>query len=677
MSKGCKRRAGRPAGHRPPVREAILLWRLLNKKGRLSPKTHDEKFVRELRSNLKISPSITINQHLRSARTSTTEFMLAVLSALQPLGRMLSDIYALFEKHGIKRSDGNIHIEFDFGAAHKMLKFNANHFRRAFEAHADIMETVQTHLFSYQDLLAISHGINRQLNSAIGELPDAHRPENTTEPFFSWRHGDNAQRMVSGRWWPYVSTPPLPTWDVSDPLRGALNPFVTAILSLCEIASRYPNWEEMWAATVATKRLSDVGDHLRALVSSWDRTLQGYYFSDNLVERFLLLIWDVHDLAPTERSARATLARQIENVVGDHSTPTKSQIPAKALQHFLDLPVWKHRSKIYSIWLVTIVARTFAHPGSFELCGINGNLVFAFTETLLARIRWNRIEMHLVGELRTPAGGVRLTGKGRIDNIQPDYVLRRAEITTGSAAMYVLEAKQYDKASLQNFARALRDYAAVHTDALVGLANYGSVTANIDKTVAALAAKMHDKDLVTRCAAFGNVEPSFPRSVDALCDHMRSAIPEPEPDAPVLSATLLVDVSQSMLTVLPPLEERADLWSNLQLTRMSVVFAADGFNFDAEGISGNEVGMLARTHLQHSAFAMAQIEPSRLEGTIFLTDESGFEETSPYHTKLAAIIVLCRDHAACLYVNAIYRAIIEATIPRLFYCPTVTVTDFS
>ena len=67
----------------------------------------------------------------------------------------------------------------------------------------------------------------------------------------------------------------------------------------------------------------------------------------------------------------------------------------------------------------------------------------------------------------------------------------------------------------------------------------------------------------------------------------------------------------------------------------------------------------------------------RLEGTISLTDELGFEETSSYHRKLAAIIVLCRDHTACLYVNATYRAIIEATIPRLFYRPTVTVTDFS
>ena len=512
-----------------PLRDSFSIWRLLNRKGRLSPKTHDERFVADLRKTLEVPRGEEIDAFLKRASPNTTAFTIAVLNAFEPMGRMLSDIYAMFARHGLKESDDKVLIEFDFGAAKDKLQFDSDHFRRTLQGLSKLRQAMYSYEFYAKDLWEIA----RQIGDALADSNAQPQAQNVYKrtlgkskqgelaSFLSEPHSQAYTIWLKGsldvarNWdrWPYVAPPPFPEFSVGDAVAEAMTPFVSATQRLCEVSSRYPTYEAMRVAADRDNPSTEPGTNLRATVNAWGLSVSRLAQSDRLGEYCLRLIWHVFELAPLEGEARMDLARRIAQIVEANSNRVEAFHLTNAIEDLLDLPMWKYRHQIYSIWLVTVIERAFGDPGQFLLTGRDGHLIFAFVETPVAQLRANGVEMELVSELRTSSGNLELTGKGRTSSVQPDYVIRSTDGSTIGRVRYVLEAKQYAKASLRNFSRALRDYAVVHTNAVVALANYGPMPSTVTAELAALTAKMKDKRVIERCKAFGNVEPTYPASV--------------------------------------------------------------------------------------------------------------------------------------------------------------------
>jgi hypothetical protein len=675
MKKGRKKAIPASADSDKEVRDAASLWNLLSQKGRLYPKTHDKKFVDDLRVALHVPEDEEIIDFLTRMRPDTTTFMLAVLNAFEPFGRMLSAIYAMFVRHGLKESDDKVLVEFDFGEAAGKLQFDANHFRTLLRALSQIRVSLDAHQFTGKDLVEICYEIGGALADANNQPPAPHRalrilgisPEGEPIGLTSIPRSESLRRWLEpeddrkpGYLWPYATSPPLPDLSALDPVDQALKPLIMALGDLCSIAREYPSYE---AFEKAAGTAEDPGLEMRAAVTSWSRGAARRHIGDRLAISILEILWHCSSLAPRDLRSRQDLAQRIVEIIKGRSTLAHTQTPIEALEEFLDLPLWNYREKIYSVWLITIVESAFS-DGEFVMMGDNGKLVFVFGKTLVARIRTWGAELDLISEMRTPAGNIKLLG--RTYGVQPDYIVNYRDGSPMGRVVYVLEAKQYAKADLKEFREALYDYAAVHKESLVSLVNYGPMSKSIDTAVAAIAAEREVEGLAERCTAFGNVEPMFPDNIRKVREHIRQAIRELAA-ADMTPPTLIVDVSYSMSLLLPETMNSAlpELWGALAKSRMPMIFVADGFERVYPGSPSADVVQLTRSHLQSTALRLGEFEASRRKGAVLLTDKDGFKECAEAHRELAAFIVLYAHDQAKIHVNPDYLAKLQCKLPDL------------
>ena len=114
-----------------PLNSAREVWEHFVTHGGLQPNDWDAPLVEELRGQLGIGAG-AIEQELDACAVTTEALVHALLSVLEPFAQMMGELLALFEHHGIQRSDGSAEIVFDFDAPGRPpLRFDLESFRRA------------------------------------------------------------------------------------------------------------------------------------------------------------------------------------------------------------------------------------------------------------------------------------------------------------------------------------------------------------------------------------------------------------------------------------------------------------------------------------------------------------------------------------------------------------------
>jgi hypothetical protein len=171
----------------------------------------------------------------------------------------------------------------------------------------------------------------------------------------------------------------------------------------------------------------------------------------------------------------------------------------------------------------------------------NGCFHIPFKATPVATFtRWEPA-VTLWAELRSPLRNPK--GKGRKENIQPDYTL--AIDRTGGASvppqpapgevMVVVECKQYLKANKMSFKNALHDYASGHPGAQVVLVNYGPAAPSIAADLASLFNPSPEVfgGFQPECMdlARGRFESLLLRAIERVCK--RKSVAPPSVGAPV------------------------------------------------------------------------------------------------------------------------------------------------
>jgi hypothetical protein len=650
------------------IETAEALWNSLNSAGRLSPKSHDKKFVEDLRKGLKISPDADIGEHLRAKKIEPTPFLIAVVNALQPFSMMLNDIYAMFAEGGIRHSNDEVLIQFDFGEADK-LKFDAENFRTALKTLEKLNSTVSLHAFKPGDLNNISGGV---LHALARRHPDYDASARVSDAVIIGNrngqpvmHYDATANDAANAWinhssgWPYLTPPPLPQWSTGDPLGQAITPLSNAVEQLCFRTSRYTSQADLRKARGSNSPQTDK----RIPISLWSEGLLAWVQEDHLVRLYLKMLWLCHELAPKNANDRMAFAIEIKKLISEHSEIKQKTQSTDALNDLLNLPIWQQRSQLYSVWLITVLKRELKSDERFELQGTNGRLDFAFSQTHIADLHIGQDVLKLVAELRTSAKGIALAGEGRKQNIQPDYSLIQSTSGETDQVIYVLEAKQYARANTLNFNKALLDYARVHKRALVALANHGPIPISQPEKLTKMCKALGEKYVSERCQAFAEANPAKPMAIAGIRDHFRLVLNDYSLPLPLL----MLDVSSSM-------NDALNAKGRLAWEKVSEDIAESGMRaaYARNPIKIFQPGEPVREAL-HSLFDNAVDGPLRLcdlpikanEPVILLTDEDGFYETIGHHRKLAGVITLQPDGSLILRMNEDSEPLLRRTLGRL------------
>lgn len=636
---------------RTPARSAIKLWDVFIARGGLVPDTHDKTLLDELRARLRVPPDKSTPEYLCDAKVSTTDFLIALLGATGPWALMISAIYTMFERHGLVQSNDSVVLEFDFDRDNGQLQFSPSHFKRAAVVFGQLTRLVEVRKFAAAELHQLLNVVARLLGEANGfeieseygsvaiGLRNGTIVESDQKPesleFQGWLEPD----------WPFSLAPPFPPHI--DDLSDAIAPLKTAASLLCARTSVYAGWTEMIEAARADKSDSGIGDHIRGFVDDWKLSKVLYSQHDRLGPNLARLAWHVNELAPTEPGARDRLARSIRDAIDVSSDAAAQQVFDGVLEELLDLPLWKQRHQMYSIWLLTVIERALPDNATFRLLHDDRKLLFNFSTTAVAQVTTGNTTLEWVAELRTGARNFALVGEGRKEAVQPDYVLRYVE--DARSALYVLEAKQYRKGDARNFSQALYDYAGVHREAQVVLVNYGSMPRTLAAMLAALIEDIEQQDstdlhIGVRCRTFGNVRPDAGAAVEALrMDILEVLLSLAESARP----RLLVDATGSMTKILPEHpDSRSELWKMLGHWNAPILLVADGL---LDELPAREAGNLAehiRRRAVQSSLAIQSVPSGLRDGAALLTDEAGFAESSSEHHYFSMLIVMTTPNQA-------------------------------
>lgn len=646
-----------------PARSALELWGVINERGGLAPETHDKALLDELRLRLSMPAGQSIPEYLDAANVSATDFLIALVGATGPWAQMLSGMYAMFERHGLVQSNDGVVLEFDFNRTPEALKFTSDHFKRAGAAYRRLTRLVEQRKFVAGELHELLNVIPRLVAKANGFDVEsdrgcqdvAHRggrivsscdaPESIEVRTWLGMPRGNAV----GMFWPYLSSPPFP--PNVDALGDVMTPLKVVATALCDIASAYPGWKELEEGARKDKSAGGIGQDVRGFVQDWSLSKALYSQHDWLGPNLAKLMWQVFELAPRDPEQRTRLAAEIHQAIDARSDVETVQIEDNVLEDLLDLPLWKQRHQLYSVWLLTVMERAVPEGATFRLVHEHGKLVFNFSPTVVAIVEIGSTKLEWISELRTAARDFVLVGEGRKDAVQPDYVLRHHG--DEQSALYVLEAKQYRWGDKENFSQALYDYAGVHENARVALANYGSMPRSVSTTLSSLAADLerrHGKSLriPERCKTFGKVRPGEGLAVEAL----RLSLVEALDALPAYQRPrLVVDVTTSMHDFVPgPDDELGGLWTMFSHWNGPVSLIANVFIDELP--DGKGMMDSIRRHSFPARLDLGALPASELGGSVLLTDQAGYEETKPGRDCFSVVVVMTGREEAKAYLGA-------------------------
>ena len=250
------------------------------------------------------------------------------------------------------------------------------------------------------------------------------------------------------------------------------------------------------------------------------------------------------DLAHCQTLTRDELGRRLQDEYARY--PRKkigARIGIAELLSYLSLPIWQKRHELYAVWIATEIVNALPD----HVCEIQhqeGKIVFAFRETIVARVKSAWPPVQLISERRVPL--VDPVGKGRSCNVQPDYGLWRRKNDRETCGL-VIEVKHYKRSASLSFGEVLTDYARAFLEAEIYLVNHGPIGN-------AMSSVPHE--LSARCHTIASLTAQEVSARDELRKAVRKYVGEPVPwiaqkaRAGPTDSVLAVDVSGSMLSYL-------------------------------------------------------------------------------------------------------------------------------
>lgn len=442
---------------------------------------YDTAFAMDVAGALGLAGQSPTVAELRSSRTTVETLLNALLQASQPWARMMTEILAMFERAGAAAGTDSITIELSLSKLDPPLAQSLSQFRSQAAAAVSVIAQAPGTNWSALDLWGLRAG--------GGDLWTLRRlgREIAASPMMAWadQYRDWPREVPGGRESPpdfSASGHPVLDHELSR-LRRLLESFAAAARTWA------PTYEERMASWRSLGPEEDI-----PLTGGWTAQRLGGPESDlfpgQIAESFERLVLD-----PDLDGERAqTLALELRAKLD--AAPPGPSVESLVQQYLdlLDLPAWKKRNELYSVWISSLIAEALPEPRRWEV--VNGTLSYAFggAKLLTGSIGPSGFELWAEHRAPLPPGGSGKRSKG----VQPDYTLLLMPAGSAPLGAMVVECKQYHVPSRLNFRNALQDYALAHAMAPVLLANYGPVPAGLADGLS------NASDLV---AGFGGVHP--------------------------------------------------------------------------------------------------------------------------------------------------------------------------
>lgn len=530
------------------------IWDFLIEKAGLDVKNYDLHIVGELCKGLNIPlPYKDIKMELRERNISPELFIGAFLKAIQPYAQMMADLCVFFYLHGVKRTNKEMKILFDFGKGQEDLGFDLKHFREILWKYRKISRYVTIYGWDHNTLWSLAE-IFRDFWR--------YDPQDSIAKDWLFNYGENREFNFPLPILPATEVDEIDLW-----LQRVGQVWANIILECRKYGSNRDDFKkyaqtqqrerpeipegERKESYEVIRRSQEIPDF-----KEWDTRTLFVLDSDRWPESMLRGLFGftekLIEIPEAERPEEAQpVIQQIQGLFSNLPRwEGEREVLIKELLELLNLPIWNRRHELYQTWVLTQIDKALEdYPRT--IYHVNGALILRFSGTHVGTLETERGRIHLWSELRSLLANP--LGKGRKGHIQPDYSLTFEPITAPSQTVVAIECKQYRRANPKNFADALIDYARGRPNAKVLLVNYGSIPKKILDRI--------DNNLKAQTLTVGNLMPNRLKEIEIFKQLLRESLPEPIVKGEVREALkemqfnlIVVDISGSMRNVLD--EER-------------------------------------------------------------------------------------------------------------------------
>ncbi|RJT89966.1 hypothetical protein D6T64_05215 [Cryobacterium melibiosiphilum] len=432
------------------------------------------------------------------AKWDARDLIRTMMPVLTSFSGMLSDLLALYERIDATRTHkDNLHISYEFETG-DAIDDQLAPFRERVQRTQTVLRRIDAFQFDHE----------YAWKSPLAERADKlhHHAHDAAVNLLG------LESVAAASEWPFASEIPAPL--IENP---SLVHLVTRLRQV--IVAALDKFSEL-GPTVGTMRPShdqtDDSPDLRILAGDlWWLTEIG----------IMSLVPDLFAELSADESAKLVQAqlRWLERFWVASTITAEQRI--EELADVLRLPYWGKRPDLYSAWVAAAIDAALV-PGRLSFDVTDGVLAFPFRATLLARIDTANGAVELWTEKRFQATG--LKGKGRVNHIQPDYVLING--AAPNKVIGVIEAKQY--LNSKNHGDTAHDYAHNLSDAEVFIVAHGPLGQRTLNKVAPADRK--------RVSLHPQVRPGSRSATKTFADRLVALLPTPFEQQPGPQAEVYV-----------------------------------------------------------------------------------------------------------------------------------------
>ncbi len=440
------------------IQTAIDIWKEIKVNRNFDEKYYDIQEADYIKKTLKLPKDKTIYMGLKSSTVSLEKFVKVFFEANQSYSSMMNDLLSMFQDIGVKHSDHQLEISFDFDKGNPYT-IDLNTFKSQVEKWKSIEK----------EILIPDHPSIENFNAFSTELLKLNFPGHIDYEIVDFSNFDVFFN---------------PTKNVV--MNDLLKKYKDLLLEVVKEVKKYGTDKK----TLGNKYLEN--EYAALGLDNWP-----WLVSNQLKQLSEAFDW----LMPKHQERCLTTLQDFLKEINFQKQTIQKRI--KVLEDYLDLPFWKKRYELYSIWIFKIIYDVIKiHNHKVHI--VDGKLTFPFKETHLATLyRQNGQSVFIYCEKKTPLKNP--MGKGRCKNIQPDYSFFVEPLSDVNSSILEIECKQYKRPNNDSFARAIIDYSNGRPKSKVFLVNHGDMNnANIMKK----ASEVSDKFDANRCELFASIIPA-------------------------------------------------------------------------------------------------------------------------------------------------------------------------
>lgn len=458
------------------IETAVDLWDVFTKASNLQKDFYDKELEKQIRKKLALPDTVNIRKSLTQKDTPVESLLAAILTAMQPFSQMMCDLLKMFIKASAGQGDCNLRIHMELGQVDEALDFDLENFRQYERVTGQVCRIVEAKMpkelwkmvYIFQKGWITNNKMPIEQND-IRQWLEEYRTEDKWPDFMPDRPlmGNQYLDNLTAKCWDIFEMAVARCRQVYDEDKGRCQ----TVQDECDQSKGNQFWaaeQDCWtsqfleavACTAATfhhlsidrreKLAKDIADDLRR------------YLSDTEMEKI-----------------------EIMQMVDD-------------LIEILNLPFWKKRHELYSVWVSTQIVEALKDRDiKFQVK--DNTLSFSFGGSHIATCNGLCPPLEIWAEFRTSAK--KLVGHGRTNAIQPDYTLAVDSVKDPDNTVVVVECKQYETPDIRNFRDAVIDYANGRPKAVVMLAGYGIVPPKVYEEI-------ESENIKSRAAGFSLMRPA-------------------------------------------------------------------------------------------------------------------------------------------------------------------------